>query len=233
MGDIRDIPGDRGLCGKEESMLHFMIDFENVGNNGLAGSEYLSGQDRVTIFYSAVCVQVENGRMEQILNSGCGLDLCKLQKQGKNGLDFYIASRIGEIYGSGYEGDVSIISKDKGFRAVQDYWRRAKEPRKIVLKPDIEQSIVSSGEISERSRLIREKKKIVGLESTVKTYQERRRIQTELGNLFADTEYIAQIGTIMEMILVKSTPKVLYLDILKRFGKKDGLLIYNVVKKIV
>ena len=93
-------------------MLHFMIDFENVRNNGLAGSEYLSGQDRVTIFYSAGCVQVENGRMEQILGSGCELDLCKLQKQGKNGLDFFIASRIGEIYGSGYAGDVSIISRD-------------------------------------------------------------------------------------------------------------------------
>lgn len=214
-------------------MLHFMIDFENVGNSGLAGSEYLSGQDRVTIFYSAGCAQVENGRMEQLLGSGCRLDLCKLQKQGKNGLDFYIASRIGEIYGSGYEGDVSVVSRDKGFRAVQDYWKRAKEPRKIVLKPDIEQSIVSSGENSERSRLIREKKRIVGLESTVQKYNERKRLQAELGNLFADTEYIAQIGAILEMLLVKSTPKVLYLDMLKRFGKKDGLMIYREVKKVV
>lgn len=214
-------------------MLHFMVDFENVRSAGLQGSEYLHSDDSVTIFYSDCCLQVESGMMQQIFSSGCEFDICKLQKTGKNALDFYIASRIGQVYGCGYTGNIAIVSRDKGFQAVQEYWRGAMPARKVVLKPDIEQCIVSSGETSERSRIIREKKKAVGLDGEFEKYKERKRIQSEVQELFDDTKYGNEIGKIIDIIQAKSAPKVLYLDTLKRFGRKDGLEIYSKIKEVV
>ena len=49
-------------------------------------------------------------------------DSCKLVKTGKNGLDFYIATRVDDFYGNGHDDRVTIISKDLGFHAVRDYW---------------------------------------------------------------------------------------------------------------
>lgn len=39
-------------------MLHFMIDLENTRSKGLQGAEYLTAEDKVTVFYSQTCVQV-------------------------------------------------------------------------------------------------------------------------------------------------------------------------------
>ena len=98
-------------------MLHFMIDLENTRSAGLQGAEYLTAADQVTIFYSKACVQITFGRMQELLASGCGMEVCRLVNTGKNALDFYIASRIGEVYGQGFEGTIAIVSNDKGFRA--------------------------------------------------------------------------------------------------------------------
>lgn len=214
-------------------MIHFMVDFENVRSAGLQGSEYLHSDDSVTIFYSDCCLQIENGKIQQIFRACCEFDICRLRKTGKNALDFYIASRIGLVFGGGYTGDIAIVSKDKGFQAVQEYWRGAAPARKVVLKPDIEQCIVSSGENSERSQAIREKKCVVSLEGEFEKYKERQRIQSEVQELFDDTKYGSEIGKIIDIIQAKSTPKVLYLDTLKRFGKKDGLEIYSKIKEVV
>lgn len=213
-------------------MIHFMIDFENVRSAGLQGSEYLCMDDSVTIFYSTCCSGIEQDKIRHILESGCELDICKLQNTGKNALDFYIASRIGEIYGGGYEGDVAIVSRDKGFKAVQEYWRKADSARNVVLKPDMEQCIVSSGENSERSAVIREKRKIVNLEGEFEKYKARKAVQEEIKQLFADSKYGTEIGKIIDMVQQKPTPKVLYLDTLKRFGRKQGLEIYSKIRDV-
>ena len=136
-------------------MIHFMVDLENTGSRGLQGVEYLESDDRITIFYSQSCLKIERGKLQQIAEAGSKLSICRLQNVGKNALDFYIASRIGEVYGKGYEGLTAIVSNDKGFKAIQDYWQNcALLQRRIILKPDIEQSILSSNENSDRRRTI-------------------------------------------------------------------------------
>ena len=213
-------------------MIHFMIDFENVQSVGLQGSEYLCADDSVTIFYSEYCKQIDQGEMRNILASGCEVDICKLNKVGKNALDFYITSRIGQLYGAGYSGDIAVVSRDKGFQAVQDYWRKDSS-KKIILKPDIAQCIASSGETSARSSIIREKKKVVNLEREFEKYKERKKIQNQVKKLFPDKRYHAAIGKIVDVLQTKPTHKGLYLNMLKHFGKKNGLEIYHIVKNVV
>lgn len=72
--------------------------------------------------FSLAAHSCENRYLEEIEKSGCTFDTCKLVNMGKNGLDFYIATRVGEFYGGGHEDQVAIISKDQGFHAVRDYW---------------------------------------------------------------------------------------------------------------
>ena len=102
--------------------MYFLVDFENVKSNGLRGADYLDKNDYLTLFFSAAAHSCEKRYLEAIEQSGCAFDTCKLVKTGKNGLDFYIATRIGEFYGNGHDDRVAIISKDQGFHAVRDYW---------------------------------------------------------------------------------------------------------------
>lgn len=159
-----------GTCGGKrhdgaEPMFHFMIDLENTRGMGLQGAEYLCADDFVTIFYSRFCARVERGRLRQIAEAGSVLELCRLQRSGKNAMDYYIASRVGERFGGGYQGTIAIVSSDKGYSAVQDYWACCAEPaRKVVLQPNIEQCIGRSDEDSARRRAIQERLEEVDLQ---------------------------------------------------------------------
>lgn len=97
--------------------VYFLVDFENT----------------VILFYSQVCEQIQQGLIRQIMDSACCLEICKLKKQGKNALDFYIATRVGAVFGTGYGGKLAIVSRDQGYAAVRDYWRcRAVTPREVI-----------------------------------------------------------------------------------------------------
>ena len=110
-------------------------------------------------------MKIEQDRLLQLKQAGCNFRLCKLQKSGKNALDFYIASHIGKIYGQGYTGMAAIVSSDAGFQAVREYWKScASVSQNIILRPDIEQCIFSSGENSLRQKRIYMEKKEVDLE---------------------------------------------------------------------
>ena len=161
--------------------MNFMIDFENTRDRGLDGVEYLTKEDSVTIFYSNSCKKIGQGRLQQIIDSKCEFDICCLQNTGKNALDFYIASRIGEIYGSGFSGTTAIVSKDNGFKAVKDYWKSCScEQRNIILKPVIQESILSANEDSVRRLIIKEKLKDVDISIEFKKYEERIKIRKRL-----------------------------------------------------
>ena len=215
-------------------MIHFMIDFENTRSRGLQGAEYLQEEDSVTIFYSQACMKIEQGRLRQLKQARCSFKLCKLQKSGKNALDFYIASHIGEIYGQGYTGIAAIVSSDAGFQAVKDYWKScASVPQNIILRPDIEQCIFSSGENSLRQKRIYMEKKEVCLEEEYKKYAEQQRIRNALKDSFSNTDYEGMVEQIMEVVNHSKPLKLLYLDSVKQFGKRDGLNIYHKVKQII
>lgn len=217
-------------------MCHFMIDLENTRSKGLQGAEYLSPDDQVTIFYSQSCMRVERGRLQQIVDAGSFLDICRLQKTGKNALDFYITSKIGEVFGGGYQGTVAIVSNDKGYCAVQDYWAKCAKPsRRVILHSNIEQCIGSAKEDSQRGRLIQEKLQEVNLETQYGLYEEHLKTRQTLEVIFADTAYRELLGQIVNLVEAQKghERRLLYLDILKSFGRKRGLDIYTRIKQIM
>ena len=214
--------------------MYFLIDFENVKNSGMKGSEYLFAGDTVELFFSSACPNIANKIFVDIKKSGCEVRICKLQNPRKNALDFYIASRIGELIGSGYQDSIVIISNDHGFRSVQEYWRECSDTKKrVLLSNTITDGIISANHANERTRILREQEKMVSIEVEYAKYEENRRIHQLLFKQFAGTEYEEHLAEIEEVYEKRNDKKVLYLDSLKHFGRKNGIKIYNEMKKLV
>lgn len=210
----------------------FLIDFENVGNAGMKGYGYLDARDHVIIFYSDAMRNIERRVIEAISSCGCIFEVCKLCQSGKNALDFYIVSRLGELIGSGYDGIAVIVSQDGGFRAVQDYWgKRAAHRRRMCLAPNIEEGIVNVNENDTRTRELKKMRETLNIGWYYSIYAEKIRIKKVLEKLFEGTEYQEMTDEIQNLIHGKEkTPKIIYHDSLHRFGRKHGLEIYRKLK---
>lgn len=211
--------------------MYFLIDYENVKNAGMRGTDYLQANDSLILFFSKFTPNMETRYLLDIQKSGCFFDTCKLVKTQKNGLDFYIASRLGEIFGQGYRGNAVIVSKDTGFQAVKDYWTsRAKPAHKVVLSESIEQGIIAANEHDERTEQIRTGLKPADISTFFADYQEELRLRQLLQEVFSDTEYIDRTAEMEEIIKSSKTAKVVYLSTLHCFGRKDGLAVYQRLK---
>lgn len=214
--------------------MYFLVDFENVRSNGLRGVDYLDKNDYLTLFFSAAAHSCEKRYLEEIEKSDCTFDTCKLVQTGKNGLDFYIATRVGEFYGNGHDDRIAIISKDQGYQAVRDYWdARLPSDKKIILSPSIERSLIASNDNSARVKQLKSKLGSVEIEVFQARYEERRCLQKVLKNIFGETAFADKMDEIQEMIEVGKSKKIIYLDSLHRFGKKQGLEIYDHLKPVL
>jgi len=211
--------------------MYFLIDYENVRNAGMLGTEALIPEDHVILFYSNFAPSIQSRYLEEIKASGCDFQICRLKKVHKNGLDFYIATRLGEIFGSGYQGVAAIISKDEGFQALRDYWSSVSpRPRKVFLNESIERSIISANLNDQRSQLVRQRLKVVDIGAFYAAYLENKRITKILEDALTGTEYLSRAGDIQEILKNSKTAKVIYLDMLRHFGRKGGLEVYRRLK---
>ena len=210
----------------------FLVDYENVGNAGMKGCHYLNASDHIIFFYSETRKNMERRFLEDIANSGCTFETCKLCKTGKHALDFYITSKLGEIFGGGSEETSVIVSRDAGFQAVRDYWdKRSIHRRRVLLAGCVEDGIVSSNENSERTRKLKRLRENLTIGGFFADYTEKLRIREVIKNLFEGTEYEEMTEEIQKLMEgKKKTPKNIYLNCLHFFGKDNGLAIYNKMK---
>lgn len=213
--------------------MYFLIDYENVNNNGMQGCKYLLPEDTLEIFYSMTSTNISSRVFDTIAQSGCTLKICKLQNPRKNALDFYIASRLGELIGKGHQETMVIISHDKGYKAVMEYWRVCAEvPRQIYLASTITEGIVSANENTPRTKLAHEDKKQVPIETEFEKYEKTAQNRKIIENHFSNTVYDTFIDDISCLFEHHADMRTLYLSCLKRFGRTDGGAIYNMIKKL-
>ncbi len=138
--------------------MYFLVDFENVRSNGLRGADYLDKSDYLTLFFSSAAHSCENRYLEEIEQSGCVFDTCKLVKIGKNGVDINV------------------------FQA---------------------------------------------------KYEEHRRLQEVLTQIFGSTIFADRLEEIQDLLENGENKKIIYLSSLRRFGRKQGLEIYDRLKPIL
>lgn len=211
--------------------MYFLIDYENVNYAGLEGTEFLEKSDVVSFFYSDHCDKIISYRMKDIEKSGCAFEICKLKNVRKNGLDFYIASKVGEIFAMDRNAKIAIVSVDNGFQALLDYWKpRLLVKNQLVKCKTIAKSLMCVYGETTRKALVKNNIGILDLQEEFVKYEERKRIVTKITDLFSNTDYENLIFQIVDVITLSDRPQVLYLNSLKSFGRKTGTEVYRKIK---
>lgn len=103
-------------------MKAYLVDFENVKSHGLKGITQLEENDRVIIFYSVNSNTLSFEMHRQVMQSQAKVEYYNVKVGGKNALDFQLSSLLGFLIGSGSYTYVYIISGDKGFDRLHDFW---------------------------------------------------------------------------------------------------------------
>lgn len=120
-------------------MDYFLIDFENMP---ISDGTYLEGMhsgDVIIIFYSDMCNEISLDLLETAdrLNVECHYQKANIGT--KNALDFQLSSYLGYLIGKGtLNARYHIVSKDKGYDCLCNYWRSQNIPvdRITFAKPD-------------------------------------------------------------------------------------------------
>ncbi|WP_051671641.1 PIN domain-containing protein [Oribacterium sp. P6A1] len=118
-----------------------LVDFENTHVSGLDGYEYLNDSDTLVMYYSDENSAVTKGMVTDLKKRNVHVSLVKLLKQHSNALDMYIASTTGMFLESGEK--ICIVSKDKGYAAVRDFWHSLRGAE-ILLGETIKECFLSS-----------------------------------------------------------------------------------------
>ena len=220
-------------------MATILVDYENVStSDGLKGIEYLNESDTLIIFYSQCCEKIRAEYIDMIEKSKCEFKTYKLARTGKNALDFYIAVECG-ILGMQGEKQISVISKDKGFGAVSDFFKIQEEMDGVVVRvaSNVENALVAltAPEDKARKRLIKEKTRTLSIDAEQARITEYRAFVEKITKAFEGTEYEKQTDKIIRFIEERSvkTPRVLYTGSMHEFGREDGRAIYQVLKQVV
>ena len=103
-------------------MKAYLIDFENVKSKGLVGIEQLGEDDKVIIFYSENSDTISFEMHCKVMTSRADIEYLKVRVGGKNALDFQLSTLLGYLLAKGSYSHIFIISGDKGFDKLHDFW---------------------------------------------------------------------------------------------------------------
>ncbi len=104
-------------------MSIYLIDYENVNESGLEGVKSLKAEDQVHIFFSDQIKSIPFERSIELTQSHAQIEFIRTHKTAKNYLDFQLSTYLGYLIGKGEKGEVIVVSADKGFDSVVDFWK--------------------------------------------------------------------------------------------------------------
>jgi hypothetical protein len=100
---------------------YYLIDYENVGSNGLSGCKNTTASDHIIIFFTQNAKKID---MAEIANHGKSeLKMIEIPA-GKQSADIHISSYLGYLSGKS-KCSIVIISNDTDFDNVINFWKKA------------------------------------------------------------------------------------------------------------
>lgn len=108
-------------------MRIFLIDPENVHHHGLDGIEKLDDTDLVYVLSTPTFKKekIEGDLLLKVMSSKANFHVDDLTSNGsKNYLDFQLCTILGQLMERYVNAEAVIISKDNGYTAVMDYWKK-------------------------------------------------------------------------------------------------------------
>lgn len=118
-----------------QHIRYYLIDYENVHYSGLNGIEKLTENDRLIIFYTKNAETLSFTVYEKLVSCKAEIQLYRVQCGDKNALDFQLSSYIGYILGKNHDTECHIISNDKGYEYVINFWKEKNTG--IIISSDI------------------------------------------------------------------------------------------------
>ncbi len=105
-------------------MATYMIDYENVKTGGLNGISRLTAEDRVIIFYSENANRLTFDLHRRLMECPAKIEYREVTVGGHNALDFQLVTYLGYLIAQNPTGQYLIISYDRGFEYVVNFWRK-------------------------------------------------------------------------------------------------------------
>lgn len=125
-------------------MNHYLIDYENVGVDGMNGIEQLDRDNRIYIFYTKNADKLTFDLHIKLIQAKAEVLLFKVESGQKNALDFQLSSYLGYLIRENFDGQNNyfIVSKDNGFTSLFPFWK--KQGVKISFVADVAQNKAKS-----------------------------------------------------------------------------------------
>lgn len=232
-------------------MATYLVDHENVSENGLKGLGNLNENDKVVIIhFGNLCKKLK----EKLDNSNAKIEYIEQKVHTPNSLDFKIVSYIGILAGKNTNEEIAIISNDNGYLAAVEYLQSVvsnvlvisgtiKEARDFLCgigknKVDtyIAQHLKTPKEkekIAKSLKLLKEKDKTFRKNDNPKTEEAkalRKRIQQIL-NSNGGNKLASQCETVRIALGFTSSYEEFEFCIKEKYKLKAGTEICNVIKK--
>ena len=103
----------------------------------------------------------------------------------------------------------------------------------MILSPSIERSLIASNDNSERVKRLKNKLNGIDINVFQAKYEERRRLQEVLNQIFGGTIFADRLSEIQDLLENGENKKIIYLSSLHRFGRQQGLEVYDRLKPIL
>lgn len=211
----------------------YLIDYENVANDGLNGYEFLTSQDTLYLFYSECVHNIRKQISLKIFHPSMDVHLYKLRTPRKNAIDFYIASKLGELIESRQIPKAAIVTKDQGFQSIVDFWGHVSEKKcTVILGKSISECILKSGNNDEQYRQVKYHMMSVPLENLYSEYERQKELEEKVKDQLAGTEFEEECSKVIDIFAHADSKKGLYLSLLKKFGRERGTRLYASIKNI-
>ena len=195
---------------------YYLIDYENVHDSGFKGADQLTGKEHVHIFSSdnAPYVNISS------LSSLKGKFYFHKVPAGKESLDMNLVSFLGYLIHKNKDKKVIyiIISQDRGYDKVIQYW---KEDKGVV----IARRSCFEIEINSKEKQINCPNKKMKINLDVQQVLAKEKVKGEFVNGVA--------SVVAKNYTMKNRKQVIYLTLLSRYGKQDGLHLYNLIKHLL
>ncbi|MCL2020329.1 MAG: PIN domain-containing protein [Oscillospiraceae bacterium] len=207
-------------------MRVFLIDFENVHSDGMAGVDHLTEQDEVVIFYSNNADSITFDALHKLMLCKSKLSYYKIKRGGKNALDFQLSCYLGFRICKDPDAEFYIISKDSGYDFIMDFW----DCGYIITEPNIRRFNNIKTLLQWTYTQKKQTNNTVALLETLAKNEEPVSDEntTAAPPPFVPSSEQAEIAASLMENAKKSHE--LYLNMVKRFGQKKGREIYNFYK---
>lgn len=103
---------------------YYLIDYENIQLEGIKDLKGVQEGDAIIVFYSENCKSTSLDVLDNIMTLKIVYSSFKVKVGTKNALDFQLITYLGYLIGKGDENtNYFIVSNDKGFEAVSNFWK--------------------------------------------------------------------------------------------------------------